>query len=111
MFVTAAWRSSRRKPVDNFWLLRARHTLSATLVRWEASPTMKTAAEYRAMAEECFQWASETNDRNVRAGYLGLAQVWLDAAAKLDGLPATRIAPGRKARPDMPPIEPHEDVA
>ena len=72
---------------------------------------MKTAVEYRAMAEECFQWASETNDRNVRAGYLGLAQVWLDAAAKLDGLPATRIAPDRKARPDMPPIEPHEDVA
>ena len=36
---------------------------------------MKTAAEYRALAEECFQWARETHDRAVRAGYLGLAQV------------------------------------
>jgi hypothetical protein len=72
---------------------------------------MKTATEYRAMAEECFRWASETHDRAVRAGYLGLAQVWLDAAAKLDGLPATRIAPDRKAHSDTPTIEPHEDVA
>jgi hypothetical protein len=46
---------------------------------------MKTAAEHRAMADEC--WAGETHDYAVRAGYLGLAQVWLDAAAKLDGLP------------------------
>ena len=72
---------------------------------------MKTAAEYRALAKECFQWARETHDRAVLAGYLGLAQVWLDAAAKLDGLPATRIAPDRKAHPDVPTVEPHEDVA
>jgi hypothetical protein len=52
---------------------------------------VKTAAEYRAMAEECFTWARETVDEDVRAGYLGLARVWLDAAAKLDGLPATRM--------------------
>jgi len=32
---------------------------------------MKTAAEYCALAEECFQWARETHDRAVRAGYLG----------------------------------------
>ena len=63
---------------------------------------MKTAAEYRALAEECFQWARETHDRAVRAGYLGLAQVWLDAAAKLDGLPAKRLAPAGKAHPDHP---------
>ena len=56
---------------------------------------MKTATEYRAMADECFQWAREATDDDVRAGagYLALAQVWLDAAAKLDDLPATRIAP------------------
>ena len=54
---------------------------------------MKTAAEYRAMADECFKWAREATDNDVRAGYLALAQVWLDAAAKLDDLPATRMAP------------------
>jgi hypothetical protein len=47
---------------------------------------MKTAAEYRAMAEECFRWADETHDGAVREGYLKLAQVWLDAASQLDGL-------------------------
>ena len=54
---------------------------------------MKTAAEYRVMADECFQWAREATDNDVRAGYLAIAQVWLDAAAKLDDPPATRIAP------------------
>jgi hypothetical protein len=51
---------------------------------------MKTAAEYRAMAEECFGWASEARTNEVRASYLQLAQVWLDTASKLDGLPPTR---------------------
>ncbi len=51
---------------------------------------MKTAAEYRALAEECFQWARETHDREVRVSLRKLAQVWLDAASKLDGLPTTR---------------------
>ena len=46
---------------------------------------MKTAAEYRAMAEECFKWARETRDDEVRVSYLQLGQVWLDAASKLDG--------------------------
>jgi hypothetical protein len=72
---------------------------------------MKTADEYRALAEECFQWARETHDRAVRAGYLGLAQVWLDAAAKLDGLPAKRIAPEANAHPDTSAKEQHKDTA
>jgi hypothetical protein len=54
---------------------------------------MKTAAEYRAMAEECFKWAGETHDNAVRNGYVKLAQVWLDAASQLDGLPAARLPP------------------
>ena len=54
---------------------------------------MKTAAEYRAMAEECFKWAHETQDDEVRASYVQLALVWLDAASKLDGLPPTRTQP------------------
>ena len=72
---------------------------------------MKTAAEYRALAEECFQWARETHDRAVRTGYLGLARVWLDAAAKLDGLPAKRIAPTSQAPTDAPAVEQQKDVA
>jgi hypothetical protein len=51
---------------------------------------MKTAAEYRAMAEECFKWAREAKEKEVRASLLQLAQVWLDAASKLDGQPLTR---------------------
>jgi len=54
---------------------------------------MKTAAEYRAMAEECFAWAREARTGEVRASYLQLAQVWLDAASKLDGLPPIRTLP------------------
>jgi hypothetical protein len=55
--------------------------------------SMKTAAEYRAMAEECLKWAREARTSEVRASYSQLAQVWLDAAYKLDGVPATRAAP------------------
>ena len=50
---------------------------------------MKTAAEYRAMADECFKWAREAQTKVVRASYLQLAQVWLDTASKIDGLPAS----------------------
>jgi hypothetical protein len=46
---------------------------------------MHTAEEYRAMAEECFQWAATAIDDQVRANYLGIAQIWLQAAARLDG--------------------------
>jgi hypothetical protein len=53
---------------------------------------MKTAAEYRALAEECFKWAREVADQEVRAGYLALGQVWLDAAVKIDDLPAAPTA-------------------
>ena len=52
---------------------------------------MKTAAEYRAMAEECFKWAREAKVEEVRMPLLELGQFWLDAASKLDGLPATRL--------------------
>ena len=45
---------------------------------------MKTAAEYRAMAQECFKWARETKTSEVRVSLVQLAQVWLDAASKLE---------------------------
>ena len=49
---------------------------------------VKTAKDYRAMAEECVKWAGEAPDDDVRTPLLQLAQTWLDAASKLDGLPA-----------------------
>jgi hypothetical protein len=91
-------------------LLCALHTLKDKIGALGGVSKMKTAAEYRALAEECFQWARETHDRAVRAGYLGLAQVWLDAAAKLDGLPAKRLAPAGKAHPDAPATEQRKDL-
>jgi hypothetical protein len=54
---------------------------------------MKTASEYRAMAEECFRWAREAHKEEVRESYMQLAQVWLNAASLVDGGPPTRIAP------------------
>jgi hypothetical protein len=39
------------------------------------------------MAEECFQWARDAKAKEVRVSLRQLAQVWLDAASKLDGLP------------------------
>jgi hypothetical protein len=50
---------------------------------------MKTAAEYRTMAEECFKWAREAKAKEARDSLRQLAQVWLDAASKLDSLPLT----------------------
>jgi hypothetical protein len=53
---------------------------------------MKTAAEYRAMAEECFKWAREARTSELRVSVRQLAQIWLDTASKLDGLSPTRTA-------------------
>jgi hypothetical protein len=55
---------------------------------------MKTAAEYRAMAEE----PRQAHSNEVRASLLQLADVWLNAASKLDGLPSTRTPPAPDAK-------------
>jgi hypothetical protein len=55
--------------------------------------SVKTAKEYRAMAEECVKWAREARGDDVSAPLLQLGQIWLDAASKLDGLPASQVAP------------------
>jgi hypothetical protein len=52
---------------------------------------MRTAAEYRALAEECFKWAREAKANEVRVSLKQLAQVWLDAASKLDDRPPTGV--------------------
>jgi hypothetical protein len=61
---------------------------------------MATAAEYRAMAEECFKLAREARTKEVRKSYLQLAQIWLNTASQIDVLPATRhrhqVQPNRR---------------
>jgi len=52
---------------------------------------MKTAAEYRVMAEKCFKWARNGYMDEVREMYLQLAQFWLDVASKLDGRPGWKV--------------------
>jgi hypothetical protein len=71
---------------------------ASELRRKKAHLPMKTATEYQALAEECFKWAREAQDDEVRVSLLKLAQVWLDAASKLDGLSPTRT----KSAPDEP---------
>jgi hypothetical protein len=67
---------------------------------------MKTAAEYRALAEECFKWAREAKANEVRVSLKQLAQVWLDAASKLDGAPpsGTQLVPNQP-KPRVRPID------
>ena len=42
---------------------------------------MTTTTEYRAMADECFQWAREATTHNARSAYLEIAKIWLAASA------------------------------
>lgn len=55
--------------------------------------SMKTAAHYRALAEECIKWAGEAYTAEVRESYLQLARIWLDTASRLNGLLADEPAP------------------
>lgn len=52
--------------------------------------SMRTAAEYRVLAEECFKSAGKTYTDEVREIYLQLARFWLDVASTLDGPPAPK---------------------
>ena len=53
--------------------------------------SMKTAADYRVMAEKCFKSARNTYTDEVREIYLQLAQFWLDVASKLDARPGSKL--------------------
>jgi hypothetical protein len=47
---------------------------------------MITAAEYREYAHECARWAAETKSDEMRNAFLDMANHWLAAALKVDGL-------------------------
>jgi hypothetical protein len=46
---------------------------------------MTTTAEYRAMADECFQWAREVTTHGARSAYLEIAKMWLAMADARQG--------------------------
>jgi hypothetical protein len=58
---------------------------------------MKTAAHYRALAEECIKWADEAYTNEVRESYLQLARIWLDTASRLSDISVSGIVPGEPA--------------
>ena len=43
---------------------------------------MASAAHYRKLAEECFEWAHEARDVTVRQHYAKLCEIWLECAAR-----------------------------
>ena len=59
---------------------------------------MKTAAHYRALAEECIKWAGEAYTAEVRESYLALARIWLDTASRLNGLATADAATGQSSK-------------
>jgi hypothetical protein len=65
---------------------RLTRRLRALVRQLEIKSVLKPAAEYRAMAEECFQWASQAKTKEARAPLLQLGQIWLNIASRLDGL-------------------------
>jgi hypothetical protein len=70
-----------------------KYGIKSDALSWGDVAVMKTASEYRAMAEECFRWAREAHKEEVRESYMQLAQVWLNAASLVDGAPPIRIPP------------------
>ncbi len=43
-----------------------------------------TAADYRKLAEECFEWTREARDVSVREHYAKLGEIWLECAARAE---------------------------
>jgi hypothetical protein len=53
--------------------------------------SMIAAAEYREYAHECVRWAAEAESEEMRAAFLAMAQQWMEAALRIDGV----IAPDK----------------
>ncbi len=57
---------------------------------------MATAADYRKLAEECFEWARQASNETVREHYSSLGRVWLEYAARADTRSAAITPPASK---------------
>jgi hypothetical protein len=44
--------------------------------------SVATTADYRKLAEECFEWARAASDESVREHYTSLGRFWLDCAVR-----------------------------
>ena len=87
-------RRSATKHIKNFRPSRLRHSAQRNSSRLGiGGVSMKTAAHYRAMAEECIKWSGEAYTAEVRESYLQLARIWLDTASRLNGLSVGEAAP------------------
>ena len=51
---------------------------------------MKSAAEYRAYAEQCIESVKTAHSQEARDALLEMARVWIDAAHQSEGLRATQ---------------------
>jgi hypothetical protein len=70
--------------VDNFFLSRTKYRQrqqKSAAISVKDVFVMKTAAEYRAMADECCRWAHEAHTAAVRESYMELAEILLKAAS------------------------------
>jgi hypothetical protein len=86
-----------RSPAKHSTALRSADAcIYSQRISLEGRISHENGREYRVMADECFKWARKARADEVRVSLLQLAQVWLDAATKLEGLFLTQT----KSAPD-----------
>jgi len=59
---------------------------------WAGDDSVATTADYRKLAEECFEWAREASDESVREHYASLGRFWLECVVRSE-LRSGAIAP------------------
>ena len=62
---------------------------------------MATAAHYRKLAEECFEWARQTADESVREHYASLGRFWLECSLRAELRSSPITAPEPKAAQEI----------
>lgn len=66
---------------------------------------MPTSAEYGKLAEECYRLATEAKTETDRLACLELAQSWLEAASREEGMAPEQIAEEQKLAHSWMPDE------
>ena len=54
---------------------------------------MTTSNEYQRFADECLRWARGAKSDAERKAFLDMARAWIQAAAKMNGLPIDVVPP------------------
>jgi hypothetical protein len=63
---------------------------------------MTTAAEYRARAEECLEWALNAKNESSRRTYIRWAELWLESALRAERLAALQERVSKEPIPTEP---------